>query len=371
MESFSGYRQWLIVNEHQTSSRAATLVSDIRHIEEALPKTGYCGNGYTFKERPDVLRSIFKELDSIGKLDKRSQAPILSRIKNMLADVYRISVTNAKNHPPFNQLSTSRVNALKTALRLYFKFLSDFFGFFTVDQLYASRKIKVSRKTANRIEPNTKYKAEDYKRGIVGLMEKAGAIFSKGDKITLSMDNFRFLLEAYLQLHGGSSSNVLHETSFMTATCHVSPWYDWRVRFADAMRIHVNGDRIGLPEDCEFEFSPAQGAIISWYMGCPTYIRLPRLSVRPTSQAKLAMITACQMRIDERCSMLDEIRKAVADLDHQLVWFKDFETLNHEDLCVLFHERSKEMESVIQCADSILSLISKYASSFIAELVVE
>lgn len=96
MESFSGYRQWLIVNEHQTSSRAATLVSDIRHIEEALPKTGYCGNGYTFKERPDVLRSIFKELDSIGKLDKRSQAPILSRIKNMLADVYRISVTNAK-----------------------------------------------------------------------------------------------------------------------------------------------------------------------------------------------------------------------------------------------------------------------------------
>lgn len=126
MESFSGYRQWLIVNEHQTSSRAATLVSDIRHIEEALPKTGYCGNGYTFKERPDVLRSIFKELDSIGKLDKRSQAPILSRIKNMLADVYRISVTNAKNHPPFNQLSTSRVNALKTALRLYFKFLSDF-----------------------------------------------------------------------------------------------------------------------------------------------------------------------------------------------------------------------------------------------------
>ena len=115
MESFSGYRQWLIVNEHQTSSRAATLVSDIRHIEEALPKTGYCGNGYTFKERPDVLRSIFKELDSIGKLDKRSQAPILSRIKNMLADVYRISVTNAKNHPPFNQLSTSRVNALKTA----------------------------------------------------------------------------------------------------------------------------------------------------------------------------------------------------------------------------------------------------------------
>lgn len=202
-------------------------------------------------------------------------------------------------------------------------------------------------------------------------MEKAGAIFSKGDKITLSMDNFRFLLEAYLQLHGGSSSNVLHETSFMTATCHVSPWYDWRVRFADAMRIHVNGDRIGIPEDCEFEFSPAQGAIISWYMGCPTYIRLPRLSVRPTSQAKLAMITACQMRIDERCSMLDEIRKAVADLDHQLVWFKDFETLNHEDLCVLFHERSKEMESVIQCADSILSLISKYASSFIAELVVE
>lgn len=55
MESFSGYRQWLIVNEHQTSSRAATLVSDIRHIEEALPKTGYCGNGYTFNPLAELI----------------------------------------------------------------------------------------------------------------------------------------------------------------------------------------------------------------------------------------------------------------------------------------------------------------------------
>lgn len=289
----------------------------------------------------------------------------------MLADVYRISVTNAKKHPPFNQLSTSRVDALKTTLRLYFKFLSEFFGFFTVDQLYASGKIKVSRKTANRIEPNTKYKAEDYKRGIVGLMEKAGAIFSKWDKITMSMDDLRLLMDTYLQLHGGTPKNVLRATSLMTATCHVSPRYDWRVRFADAMRIHVNGDRIGIPEDCEFEFSPAQDAIISWYMGFPTYIRLPRLSARPASQTKLHVIPACQMRIDERCSMLDDIREAVGALDHQLARFKDFETLNREERCVFFNDRREEMESVIQCADSVMSLIVEYASFFIAELVIE
>lgn len=370
---FSGFREWLITNEGQKDGREDTIPSYLRSLENDLSRE------YVQGRQIGLLHDLYAKLSAAQSLKKSAQTPVINDVKRTIGGAFRTFVENKGNAGSFKGYSKSKIDNYKSAFILYVQFLSEFFGFFTVDELVAEGIIKRTRKggSRNSLSAEKRMPVWAFQKGIAKLMRKF-KVFAEGDNkmITMPLDKFHEILEAYASLHGADGVNdILKSTSFMQT---IEPAFinsTWESVLIDNVELCVDDRKLCLEDVSEVKVDSNDSRMTLLYTDGEEEHYLPQISASTKSKRELSMRLYNPLSIGEQKRILDDLRGICYRINQEIRPYFKVMSKNISD------EESKEKQpkalskvnypNLIQFGYEALEALKQYASCLRVELVLE
>lgn len=382
-EEFQGFFEWLVCSCRISKERAHPIVSDIRYIEDILPRLS------TFMMYPslddnstmkDILRETYDDLSQTAKLSKKYIPSRVNKIKKRIGDVFRAVVTEYKKHNALRELPAGRIRNFQTALTYYIKFLEDMFGLFSYDELCEEGHIKPKRRNKSVLNDSERIDPVLFQKGIIRLMLKFKSIFSEGDNkmVSIPLDSFQKILEEYMTIQGHTSKDILIGKSFIIGSPSYLN-YDWELVAANAIDLKCGGKPIECDRVKNLELIYNDGIIgleVKYINpSCIEFIKIPVLSARRPEHLEIGIRVNRRIEVSLEQEILSQLRGMCARLQEMLKPVKKemsaLKSGTEKESAIWRIAERVEMSEFIKIGVEALHIVREYAKNFEIQLVAE